>query len=97
MTTNADLANWGEPPASVEEEAQAQILDALLEGIRRGEQDDGLAARIGLAQRFLPTLAGTDIVEVEKYVFDRPAVGAEPLLESNSSSVVLARVADEET
>jgi serine/threonine-protein kinase len=37
MTTNADLAAWGEPPASPEEEALALFLDTALERLAGGQ------------------------------------------------------------
>ncbi len=37
MSINADLARWNEPPATVEEEVLADLVDALLAQQRRGE------------------------------------------------------------
>jgi len=38
MSTNTDLAAWGEPAASTEEELLAQFLDTALEKLGRGEE-----------------------------------------------------------
>ena len=67
------------------------------ERIRRGEQKDGLAAQMRLAQGLLPDLAGANVLEVEEHVVFRPTVDAEPLLEGDGSDAVLAGMADEET
>jgi serine/threonine protein kinase len=38
MSTNADLAAWGEPAATAKEEALAEFLDTVLEKLGRGEE-----------------------------------------------------------
>jgi hypothetical protein len=40
MNTNADLAKWGEPPATPEEERLAALVHGVLEGMQRGEDAD---------------------------------------------------------
>ena len=67
------------------------------ERIGRGEQKDGLAAQMRLAQGLLPDLAGANVLEVEEHVVFRPTVDAKPLLEGDGSDAVLAGMADEET
>src|SRR5262245_44029221 len=37
MTTNSDLANWGEPPATPEEETLARLAQEVVEAMQRGE------------------------------------------------------------
>jgi hypothetical protein len=37
MTTNSDLANWGEPPATPEEETLARLVHDVVENMQRGQ------------------------------------------------------------
>ena len=37
MNPNDDLASWGEPPATPQEQAEADQLACLLEQLERGE------------------------------------------------------------
>jgi serine/threonine protein kinase len=46
MSTNADFAAWGEPPATPEEEALACYLDAALERYEQGEPADPLSPNL---------------------------------------------------
>jgi hypothetical protein len=49
MSTNADLAKWGEPPATPEEERLAALVHGVLEGMQRGEDADA-TSRPALAE-----------------------------------------------
>jgi hypothetical protein len=83
----------------VEVLGQVHLALALLavERVGRGEQNHGLARRIGFAYPVAPTLTCADAVQVDKHVLRRPAVGEKPVAERQRVDIVLAGMGDKQT